>query len=268
MMNILRQSCFVFALGALVLHGAPAQAGRSCEERMIKADSAIKAMDLAQRTKNALEEANPRFAFIARVGQDLSKYQLRYSHAGLVWRDHPKGRWLVVHELNTCGTAQSDLYDEGLGNFFLDDMFAFETKILIPGPELQNRLENLFAKRKSYLMHWPDYNMVAYPFSTRYQNSNQWLLETYAAAHLDNVGSEPRKEAQAWLKQNGYQPSTLRISTLTRLGGRMFRANVAFDDHPFDRRMAGQIDSVTVDSMFGFFKQRDPAAQVVEIKLP
>jgi hypothetical protein len=29
---------------------------------------------------------------------------------------HPKGPWRVVHELNQCGTADSDIYDEGLGS--------------------------------------------------------------------------------------------------------------------------------------------------------
>jgi hypothetical protein len=38
-----------------------------------------------------------------------------------------------------------------------------------------------------------------------------------------------------------YQPSTLEISMLSRLGGRMFRANIAFDDHPMGKRMAGKL---------------------------
>ncbi|MCU6433700.1 hypothetical protein LPB67_07900 [Undibacterium sp. Jales W-56] len=36
----------------------------------------------------------------------------------------------------------------------------------------------------------------------------------------------------------------------------MFRANVTSVDHPFDRRMAGQIDTITVDSIVGFMEQR------------
>jgi hypothetical protein len=31
-------------------------------------------------------------------------------------------------------------------------------------------------------VYHPGYNMVAYPWSTAYQNSNQWLLEMLAAA--------------------------------------------------------------------------------------
>ncbi len=265
-MKRLSQSSLVLLL-LCALASAPARAGRSCEERLLKQESAVQAMELAAKTMKTLESSGARFAYIARVGQDLSKYGLRYSHMGLLWREHPKGRWLVVHELNGCGTAQSELFDEGLANFFMDDMFAFETRLLFPSEAEQDKLQQLFSQRRTTLMHWPNYNMVAYPFSTKYQNSNQWVLETYAAAHLDStVGSDPRAAAQAWLKQHGYRPTTLQIGALTRLGGRMFRANVAFDDHPFDRRMAGQIDSVTVDSVYQFLQQQDPGARMVDIK--
>jgi hypothetical protein len=47
----------------------------------------------------------------------------------------------------------------------------------------------------------------------------------------------------------------------------MFRANVAFDDHPFERRMAGQIDTVTVESVYRFIEQRDPQHQKIHLTL-
>jgi len=54
---------------------------------------------------------------------------------------------------------------------------------------------------------------------------------------------------------------------MTRLGGRMFRANIAFDDHPSERRWAGQIDTVTVESVFAFVAARDPASKRVLVRL-
>jgi hypothetical protein len=45
----------------------------------------------------------------------------------------------------------------------------------------------------------------------------------------------------------------------------MFRANVAFDDHPFDRRIIGQIATVTVESVQQFVHARDPAARDIVI---
>ena len=47
----------------------------------------------------------------------------------------------------------------------------------------------------------------------------------------------------------------------------MSRANIAFDDHPFDRRMAGQIDTVTVESVYRFIAHREPDHRTIRVAL-
>src|SRR5689334_17758224 len=116
---------------------APAQAGTNCEPKPLAPATIRQGMDIAAKVYRTLDESDAEVALVARVGQDLGKYGLRYSHMAYVWRDHPKGRWLVVHELNQCGTAQSTLFDEGLGNFFLDDMFAYEALLVVPAKDEQ-----------------------------------------------------------------------------------------------------------------------------------
>lgn len=250
----------------VLLAAGLAHAGTPCEAKRTDAASFQKAMKLAERTLVALDKSGAQVALIARVGQDLSKYGLRYSHMGYVWRDHPQGRWLVVHELNQCGSAQSALFDEGLGNFFLDDMFAYETRIIVPGAGAQARIAAMLASTAPLRLHDGRYNMLAFPYATSYQNSNQWVLETYAAS-LSDMPIDGRAQAQAWLKLAGYQPITIDIPAMTRLGARMFRANVSFDDQPFERRMAGKIDTVTVDSVLRFVHQRDREAWEMAVGL-
>jgi hypothetical protein len=250
----------------LLLASGLAHAGTPCEGKRLDAASFVKAMKLAERSRAALDKSGAQVALVARVGQDLSKYGLRYSHMGYAWRDHPQGRWLVVHELNQCGSAKSALFDEGLGNFFLDDMFAYESRIVVPGPATQARIAAMLASTAPLRLHDARYNMLAFPFSTSYQNSNQWLLETYAAS-ISELPIDGRTQAQAWLKLANYQPITLDIPAMTRLGARMFRANVAFDDQPFERRMAGRIDTVTVDSVVRFVHQRDREAWEINVGL-
>lgn len=243
----------------------PAHAGRPCEPKQSNAANIVKALDLALKARNALDASGAQVAFIARAGQDLTKYHLNYSHMALVWRDHPAGRWLVVHELNDCGSATSALYNEGLGNFFADDVFQYKTEIIIPNWNTQADLARLLGSNTPLRLHAAHYNMLSYAYSTTYQNSNQWVLETYAAAEQNQISS--RAQAQAWLKAANYRPITLEIDAATRLGARMFRANVAFDDHPFERRMAGQIDTVTVDSVARFIHARDPEARDIVLTL-
>lgn len=244
-----------------------AWAGRPCEDSKRDPLNIQKAFELGQKTKQRLDQTQAEVVLLARVGQDLSKYRLRYSHLGLV-RHEADGRWLVQHELNQCGSARSALFDEGLANFFLDDMFAYETMIVVPAPAVQKKLARLIRSGLALRLHDPHYNMLAYPFSTQYQNSNQWVLEVLAAAQASDSVISDRAQAQAWLKQEGYRPDTLHLSTLTRLGARMFRANVSFDDHPGDRRLAGNIDTVTVESVLRFMQARDPQTQKVVLSLP
>ena len=110
-------------------------------------------------------------------------------------------------------------------------------------------------------MYHPGYSMVAYPWSTRYQNSNQWLLEVLAGALAPEGSVLNRSQAQSWLKRSGYQPTLLRLGPLERLGGRLFRANIAFDDHPIELRSANRIYTITVDSIADFVRRLDPGAR-------
>ncbi|MBB3220604.1 DUF2145 domain-containing protein [Pseudoduganella umbonata] len=249
-------------LVALVLHSPFALAGRSCEEAPLPIEEVVTTMNLAQRTLKALDDSGATVAMISRAGQDLSKYGLTYSHMAFVVRDHAAGRWTVVHELNDCGTAGSDLWNEGVGNFLLIGLHRHSTHVLVPAPQVQARLAALLASRTPRRLHEPHYNMLAYAFSTRYQNSNQWVLETYAAASAPTGKVETRAEAQAWLKGAGFTPLTIEVPMFTRLGARMFRANVAFDDHPFEQRMTGQIDTITTDAIVRFVQATDSTAKV------
>lgn len=251
---------------ALALAVAPAQAGQACRDEPLSAAEVVKSMALAHKTYAALEASGATVALVARAGQDLSKYGQHYSHLGIVLRDHPAGRWTVVHELNGCGTASSDLYNDGIGNFFLTDLYRYETQVVLPGPALQARLVQVMAGRAPRRLHEPRYNMLSYVYSTRYQNSNQWVLEVLASAGATPGQVETRAEAQAWLKAQRYDPATVEIPAAVRLGARMFRANVAFDDHPFDRRMAGHIDTVNADALMRFVRARDPQARVLGVQ--
>ncbi len=92
------------------------------------------------------------------------------------------------------------------------------------------------------------------------------MLETIAGAEAKDVTISTREQAQAWLKLAGYQPSEMQIGAFKRLGGRMFRANVAFDDHPDALRFSDRIRTVTVDSMQNFLLGRKEGWTVFELE--
>ncbi len=233
-----------------------AEAGRSCEQRPPTADAVTRAMALAEHTAARLEQSGASVVVLARAGQNLSEYGLRYSHLGFAYRDDTSGRpvWRVVHKLNQCGSARATLYRQGLGEFFLDDLWQYEAAIVVLTPAAQAHLKSALVDNAAIArLDTPDYSMLAYPWSQRYQQSNQWAIETLAMT--EEPAASTRERAQAWLRLRGYQPTTLHLSAFKRLGARVMSANIAFDDHPNEKRFADRIETVTVDSVFSWLER-------------
>jgi hypothetical protein len=242
---------------------ALAHAGRSCETRAPDAHSVQRGLELAARTAQALDDSGAQVVVLARAGQDLSRYGLRWSHFGLAYRD--AGGWRVVHKLNQCVSASADIYRQGLAEFFLDDPFEYRAAYAVLALEAQERLQPLLRDNaRAALLHTQAYSMVAYPWAQTYQQSNQWALETLALALEPAAAS--RERAQAWLQFKGYVPTTLKLGALTRLGARMTAANVAFDDHPNDKRFSDRIETVTVDSVFDWLRRSGLSLAVTELR--
>lgn len=227
-------------------------AGRSCEAKPITILALQQGLGLAERTASALDASGARVVVLARAGQDLSRYGLRWSHLGLAYRTG--AGWRIVHKLNECGTSHASLYRQGLGEFFLDDPHRHEAAYVVLAPELGSRVLDALADNRSIeRLNNPAYSMVAHTWATTYQQSNQWAIETLAS--LLEPDASTRQRAQAWLQLKGYRSGTLRIDAFTRLGARMTRANVAFDDHPAAKRFSDRIETVTVDSVFDWMSR-------------
>lgn len=254
----------VIAAISLLIASSVAHAGRSCEAKPLTAQTFENGMSLAEKARVALDASGAKVVVLARAGQDLRKYNLRYSHLGFAVKQ-PDGRWLVVHKLNHCGSAEAALFRQGLAEFFLDDLFRNEGAYVIPRPEMQDALHALLSGANVKALDVPQYSVVAYPWSTRYQQSNQWAIEMIAMAMSPRVRA--REQAQAWLKFEGYTPTTLNIPPLTRLGGRMTAANVAFDDHPNEKRFSDRIETVTVDSVFAWLTRAGFSGDVIRVVL-
>jgi hypothetical protein len=244
-----------------------AQAGRSCEQARPTSAVIVKGMQLAERTSQALDASGARVVILARAGQDLGKYGLRYSHLGIAYKTEA-GPWRVVHKLNQCGTAVAEVYRQGLGEFFLDDLWRYEAAWVVPTPAVQAQLMAALndAPARIVRLHTAPYSIVSYAWGQKYQQSNQWAVETLAAA-MEPATINTRAQAQAWMQFKGYEPATLKLGPLTRLGGRVGSANVAFDDHPNDKRFSDRIETVTVDSVFAWLPRAGLGAAPVALKI-
>jgi hypothetical protein len=237
---------------ASMLAAGPALAGRACVDSPLDVATVERSMALAEHTAASLDATGAQVVVVGRAGQDLGRYGLRWSHMAFAYREAggesgERATWRVVHKLNECGAPVGEVYRQGLGDFFLDRMFRYEAAIVVLSPEAQAKLLPVLRDDQRVLQ-WNTraYSMVAYPWSTRYQQSNQWLLETLAGAMDGHAGT--RRQAQAWLQLRDYRPTTLHIGPLTRLGAEVTKANIAFDDHPNEKRFTDRIETATVDS--------------------
>lgn len=249
----------MLALGLGLFIAPTVHAGRSCEAGKVTLQSIERGLGLAEKTLASLNASGQKVVILARAGQDLSKYGLKYSHLGFAYQHTDRDgvtTWRVLHKLNDCGTSTSAIYRQGLGEFFMDDLWRSEAAWLALTPVAQERVMTVIQNQNRIVaLHHKPYSMVSYAWGQKYQQSNQWVIETLAAAIEPDVRSRP--QAQAWLQSSGYQPTILKLGPLTRLGGRVTAANIAFDDHPDEKRFSSRIETVTVDSVFSWL-QRSP----------
>lgn len=234
---------------ALCLMPALAHAGKDCTARTMPPQRVADAADTALMVVAALDEADAPVALVSRVGTDLSRHGLRYSHAGFALRDHPDGRWTVVHLLNDCSDDGSGLYAQGLVNFFADDLVNQDARITWLRPDHARRLAGRLLALPPDTLYTPRYNLIARPGSADYQNSTAWVLEHIAAAIPEHAGVSSRAQAYALASGHGFRADTIHIPYSRRVAGGLFGANLAFTDHPVATRLRGDYPVVTVRSI-------------------
>lgn len=240
-----------------------AHAGSACKQVAATPDQFESAVSLALETRAALNQENDRVVLLARVGTDLSRFDLTYSHVAFAVRTAEHTEWRVIHMLNHCGSDDSELYSQGLVNFYLDDLHRYEGLLIRIDPALQSRLLPLMQPAPAKALHEPRYNMIANWQSLRSQNSNQWILEMLVIAAHD--GQPDRQHARRLLKQDGYQPDVVPIGRLERIFGGLTQANLNFGEHSLGTRLKGRYPIVSVRSIIRYLERT--GAMVEQLKL-
>jgi hypothetical protein len=179
----------------------------------------------------ASQSSGHQLAVVARDGTALDTVGQRYSHAGLALRDHPAGPFTVRQLYHDCQRGAPALYDQGMAGFLLGArnpwlergqrlQGSIHLAILWLPPDAQAPLaQAALDKRLASSMLHPVYSANAYPFSTRYQNCNQWLIELMALAWgSPAVSPGDRTAAQRWLRQQGFEGTVLDAPWWLQLG--------------------------------------------------
>ena len=203
-----------------------------------------------------LDRVDAPTAIVARVGTDLSKQGLVYSHAGFAVRDARDGRWTVFHLLNDCGSDRSALHAQGLVNFFVDDLVDQDARIVWLKPDVAQRLAAHLDALPAGALHQPAYNIIARPGSGDYQNSTGWILETLGATLPPEPRVDTRRLAYAFVLKDGFVADNIHIPYAKRIAGGLFSTNAHFTDHSVATRLSGDYPVVTVRSIVRYLGAR------------
>jgi hypothetical protein len=259
---------------ALVLAGiaSQAQAGaisqRFCGDGipLTAAQQDIK-LRFADAVKRELESSGARLAIVARSGLNLERFSIRYSHAGISLKASENGAWSVRQLYYACEEGRPRLFDQGMAGFVsgTDDPARGFLSILLLPREAADALEAAALDRpRATSLVAGRYSANAFPYSTRYQNCNQWLVELIAAA-WSSAPIESRDDAQRWLAQQRYDPGVVQLSNPLWLIAAAFVPWVYSDDQPGDDIAAARYRTSLPSSIEAFVRAQWPQAERIEL---
>ncbi len=242
--------------------GAP-----NCEQdSRIEARTFHKATTMAVKVRNYLIRSKARVALVGRVGSDKRNRGIKYTHVGLILKDHRKGRWLFTHLLNSCGANGSTIFDQGLINFYLDDLFSFDTVVVTFSPQLQDSIADTLHGPLVKRLHNRKYSSLAHPFNPVYQNSNQWALEIIAASQMNLGARATRKQVQKILKTKGYRPARMYLSDF-EISAVESIPNVSLNDHWMSENNQGGFLWVSAKSVINYLKKTDDQTVIRKLSI-
>jgi hypothetical protein len=214
-----------------------------------------------------LEDCDAELAILSRAGSDLGAYRFdteapRYTHSGFVVK--VDGEWRVDHLINRHEGCHGHLVRHALIDFFRDDPFAYKIGVLVPSISLQRDIADLLASKLREKLFCRDYSRLAHPCSTRYQNSNQWLVEIIGAAQSSLT---ERGAVQHYLRRQGLKPTVLRLNPGLQFIAKTLSVNTRLDDHPWRSRLEGRIEFLIEPSIRQYLLANDPRCLVAHLSI-
>ncbi|MBV8680165.1 MAG: DUF2145 domain-containing protein [Aquitalea sp.] len=262
----------LFALSATLANGAAASSMLFCEQS--SQQSVARKSDLllfSQQVRQLLEQSDHQAAIISRSGLDLDRFNIRLSHAGISLRHNPNSPWSVRQLYYACDEQRPHLYDQGLPGFLIDQpqgSNVYLSILLLPPQQEAQLVQAALDNKLSLQLLGADYSANAYPFSTRYQNCNQWLVELLAHAwgQLPREGNS-RQQAQDWLLQQHYLPSTVDVKHRYMVWATNVVPLVHNGDHPDSDLAANRYQLSLPTAIEGFVQQQAKGTERIQLCL-
>jgi hypothetical protein len=223
---------------------------------------------LAAIVRDELSASGDGAVLISRSGLDLSRFRIRYSHAAIAWRDENDG-WSARQLYYACDEGRPRIYDQGLTGFVMgidDPTLSYISIVRLPADAAQTLRRAALDRPRALHLLGATYSANAYPFSLRYQNCNQWVMEMLAVAWGNLAdGDDLRGHAQNWLRQAPYEPEPVDVGSHALIFASSFVPLLHLDDHPEDDIYALKLRVSMPSTVETFVREQLPGSERIEL---
>jgi len=234
------------ALMILLLAPGAGNAGGSAKDVMVLPVEDV--VRLAKKVESVAAENGARVFLVARVGRPANELPegVEYTHvsfgvySSITTSDNRVVPGYSLYNLyqRSDEPAKSDLVVDYPVDF-LAPAHVLKAGVLIPTPELQQRLLDVISSGDWKLVHNPEYSALANPYNGRYQNCTEFVLDVINAAIYRTTDPEQLKANT----RAHFQAQTIRINPLKLFFASIFKPDVRLGDQ------RGPIQSVTYQSI-------------------
>lgn len=245
-------------------HAAGFSAGSTATQE-ITAFKPEQVLAFAKQVERSMAQSGARVAILARMGRPVSEMPtgMRFTHVAFAVYSRIQtadGRQVpgyAIHNLyQVDGAPDRSVLTVDYPVDFFAGVAELEAGILIPSPELQQRLLKLIASPTYAQLHEPAYSVIANPYTTGRQNCTEFVLDVVNAAIYQQ--HDPRFLKQA--AQQYFKAQAVDVNPFKLLLGAMFSKEVSTSDHQ------GQPVTATFERIADYLAQYDQGSRVLTLR--
>jgi hypothetical protein len=246
--------------GSLRFCDRPVPLNASQQDTLLRFSDVIKA---------ELDSSGQSTAIVSRSGLDLSRFGMRYSHAGISLKGSQNTPWSIRQLYYACDEKKPKIFDQGMAGFVIgteDASIGYISVVLLPEEPEKQLAAAALDNAQSLRLLSQIYTANAYPYAQQFQNCNQWVVEMLAAAFAGptHAAKESRAAAQQWLQENAYLPAVIDVGSRLLMWVASWVALLSNEDHPW-ADISAKIYKVSMPSSIeAFLQQRFPSSLRIE----
>jgi len=192
-------------------------------------------ISFSKRFEKDLAAKGVRVAIVGRLGRPRSELPpgLSYTHVGFAVYSMittSDGRTLPGYAMynlyqRSDEPDHSDLIQDFPADFFAG-VYALDAGIIIPKPEMQQRLLKTIASPVYQKLHVADYSAIANPYNDKLQNCTEFVLDvTTSALYQTDAVAKIKANEKAY-----FEAQTVNINPVKLALGSLFMKDVALSD--------------------------------------